>query len=221
VSRPVGVAAVVFTGRVCVSRGGIRLPSVQASLGVDRRREPPRSAITSQFAASTRCPIVFRPRHGVQAFPSLSWVGAQRKRARTHARSNQIATCPPGWWDNARRSSTAPAPQSKPVTHASRLVAQVAQSVAFGLGLRILAAGPAHVRHYSDRSRYVKSELKSWPALVGASGRRLIRRASRRGRLPRSSLTGEPLSETATPADRIENWELRSPARTPNPRSST
>jgi hypothetical protein len=36
-----------------------------------------------------------------------------------------------------------PAPQSKPVTPASSLVAQIAPSVAFELELRILAAGPA------------------------------------------------------------------------------
>jgi hypothetical protein len=36
-----------------------------------------------------------------------------------------------------------PAPQSKPVAVASRLVAQIALSVAFGPRLRILAAGPA------------------------------------------------------------------------------
>jgi hypothetical protein len=36
-----------------------------------------------------------------------------------------------------------PAPQSKPVAAASRLVAQIAPSVAFGPRLRILAAGPA------------------------------------------------------------------------------
>ena len=39
---------------------------------------------------------------------------------------------PPGRWDNAGRS-TSPAPQSKPVTLASRLVARIAPLVAFGL----------------------------------------------------------------------------------------
>jgi hypothetical protein len=39
--------------------------------------------------------------------------------------------------------STSPAPQSKSVTPASRLVALDAPLVAFGLGLIILAAGPA------------------------------------------------------------------------------
>ena len=41
--------------------------------------------------------------------------------------------------------SPPPAPQSKPVTRASRLVARIAPLVAFGLGLRILAAGPAPI----------------------------------------------------------------------------
>ena len=44
------------------------------------------------------------------------------------------------------RRSRAPAPQSKPVTPASRLVARVEPLVAFGLGPRILAAGPARIR---------------------------------------------------------------------------
>src|ERR1700732_231609 len=86
--------------------------------------------------------------------PSRPSVGSARgrKRARTRARSIRIGTRPPGRWGNAGRS-TAPAPQSKPVTRASRLVAQVAPLVAFGLGLRILAAGPAHVRLYSYHGR--------------------------------------------------------------------
>src|ERR1700684_2551313 len=48
-------------------------------------------------------------------------------------KSNRPVAAPTGW----------PAPQSKPVAHASRLVALVAPLVAFGLGSRILAAGPA------------------------------------------------------------------------------
>jgi hypothetical protein len=48
---------------------------------------------------------------------------------------------PPGWSGDA--VNPIPAPQSKPVTLASRLVARNAPSVAIGLGLRILAAGPA------------------------------------------------------------------------------
>jgi len=64
----------------------------------------------------------------------------------------QIGARSPGRWGGALRS-TAPAPQSKPVTHVSRLVALVAPSVASGLGLSILAAGPARDSHYSYRER--------------------------------------------------------------------
>ena len=56
--------------------------------------------------------------------------------------------------------STAPAPQSNPVAPASRLVAHGTPSVAFGLGLRILAAGPAHLRLYSDCGRLCEPDLK-------------------------------------------------------------
>jgi len=45
------------------------------------------------------------------------------------------------------------------VTAASRLVAQVAPSVASGLGLSILAAGPARVRPYSYCGRLCEHEM--------------------------------------------------------------
>jgi hypothetical protein len=48
----------------------------------------------------------------------------------------------------------------KPVTPASRLAAQIAPSAASGLGLRILAAGPARVGPYSDCGRYVNQTSK-------------------------------------------------------------
>jgi hypothetical protein len=101
------------------------------SSGVDRRREPPRSAIASQRASPTRWRVLFCPRHGSQAFPSLCWARAEGRGLEPRA-SNEIGTRPPGRGGNACRS-TAPAPQSKPVTHASRLVAQIAPLVAFGL----------------------------------------------------------------------------------------
>ena len=147
-SRQVRVAGVARTVRVCVGPSAVRRPGVQASSGIDCRREPPRSAIVSQLATPTRCRIVFGLRHGRQAFPSLWWVRAERKRARNPRAFNQVGTRPPSRWGNARRS-TARAPQSKPVTPASRLVAQEAPLVAAGLGLRILAAGPARLRLYS------------------------------------------------------------------------
>ena len=39
-------------------------------------------------------------------------------------------------------------------------MAQITPSVAFGLGLRILAAGPAHVRLYSCSGAYVNQTSK-------------------------------------------------------------
>ena len=84
-TRQVGIARIARTVRVCLGPRAIR-SSVQASSGINCRREPPRSAIAGQLAASTRCRTVLRPRHGLQAFrPSLGSRG--RKRARTPARS--------------------------------------------------------------------------------------------------------------------------------------
>ena len=157
-SRQVGVAGIARTERVCLGPGAVRSPGVQASLGIDRRREPPRPTIASQLASPTRCQIVFRPRHGLQAFPSLCWVRAEGRGLEPRA-LNEVETRPPCRWDNAGRS-TAPAPQSKPVTHASRLVTQISPSMASGLRLKILAAGPVRIRLYSYRGRYVNPTSK-------------------------------------------------------------
>jgi len=72
-SRQIRVAGVARTVRGCLGLGAIRWPGVQASSGIDCRREPPRSAIAGQRATPTRCRVVFRLRHGRQAFPSLFW----------------------------------------------------------------------------------------------------------------------------------------------------
>ena len=138
--------------RRCVHSAGIwmraiRLRRVQASSSVDCRREPPRPAIASQAASPTRCPIVFDLRHGLRTLPSLYWGRAAGRGLRPRA-LNQVGTKPRGRWGNADRSP-APAPQSKSVTPASRLMARIAPLVAFGLGLRILATGPATYRQYS------------------------------------------------------------------------
>jgi hypothetical protein len=63
-----------------------------------------------------------------------------RKRARPPG-GKQIATKPPGRWD-AVETQHQPRSQNRSPP-ASRLVALVAPSVAFGLGLSVLAAGPA------------------------------------------------------------------------------
>jgi hypothetical protein len=72
----VGVAGVPRTVWICFGPGPIRSPGVQASSGIDCRREPQRPAISSQLASSTRCRIVFCSSHGLRAFPSLSSVRA-------------------------------------------------------------------------------------------------------------------------------------------------
>ena len=138
------------TVRIGAGPGPVRSPTVDASPGVNCRLEPPRSAIASQLGSPPYCPIVFSPCRHLRAFPSLHWDSAEGKRARDPARL--IERKPPGRWDNADRSP-APAPQSKPVTPASRLMAQETPLVASGLGLRILAAGPATYRQYSYRQR--------------------------------------------------------------------
>ena len=127
--------------------------------------------------------------------PSRPSVGSARKKEGKNPRAfNQIGTRPPGRWGNARRS-TAPAPQSKPVTPATRLVAQIAPSVASGLGLRILAAGPARVRRYSYCGRLCETRTQSLLGLVGRRGHRLIPR-QRPARLPRSLPAAESSTET-------------------------
>jgi hypothetical protein len=70
-SRQVGVAGVARTERVCFGPGAIRWPGVQASSGLDCRREPQRSAIASQLTSPTRWRIMFRALHDPRAFSSL------------------------------------------------------------------------------------------------------------------------------------------------------
>ena len=113
------------------SGSAIRAPTVQASPGVNCRLEPPRSAIASQLGSPPYCQFVFSPRRHLRAFPSLHCRSAEGRGPGDPARS--IGTNPPGRWDSADRSP-APAPQSKPVTPASRLVAQETPLVASGLG---------------------------------------------------------------------------------------
>ncbi len=160
---PVRVAGVARTEPVCSGARAGRSPCVQTPAGIDRRREPQRPMIARQLTSPTRCRIVFGPLHHPQASSSLYRNRAQG-RGLEPSTFDRIETRPPGWWGNACRS-TAPAPQSKPVTPASRLLAPVAPSVAFGLGLRILAAGPARVRLYSLRA-FVWTRPKSLSGLV-------------------------------------------------------
>jgi hypothetical protein len=131
--RQVGVAGLARTEWVCFGPGAIRSPGVQASSGINCRRQPQRPAVVSQLASPARCRIVFRLLHDLQAFSSLYHGVVRKEEGQNPGAFNRIGTRPPGRWGNARRS-TGPAPQSKPVTHASRLVAQVAPWWHSGLG---------------------------------------------------------------------------------------
>jgi hypothetical protein len=132
--------------------------------------------------------------------PSRPSIGVVRKEEGPKPRAfNQIGTRPPGRWDNARRS-TAPAPQSQPVTHASRLVAQITPSVALGLGVRILAAGPAHVRLYTDSSRCVNHSSKVAQACPRAPASADSSPAA--GFVSQGLARQESLSETVTRGER-------------------
>ena len=116
-SRQVRVARIARTGRVCLGPGTAPRLRVQASLGVDRRGNPPRAVIASQLAAPTRCPILLSPRHRLHAFPSLSfpslcWNRAQGRRREPRA-FNRIGTRPPGWWGNACRARHRPRSQNQ------------------------------------------------------------------------------------------------------------
>ena len=107
-SGRIRVAGIARNDRVCRGPPAIRAPGVKTASGIDRRRDPPRPAITSRLAAPTRRPIMFRPRHDLQAFPSS--VGSARKEeGQNPSAVNQIGTRPPGRWGNARRSTAPPA----------------------------------------------------------------------------------------------------------------
>ena len=123
----------------------------------DERRREPRSRLSSpRLLAAQSCLLdvmVLRP--------SVPLAHPRGKEEGENPRAvGQIGARSPGRWGGALRS-TAPAPQSKPVTHASRLVALVAPSVASGLGLSILAAGPARDSHYSYRERLCAQPSKA------------------------------------------------------------
>jgi len=122
-SRQVHVPGIARTDRVCsAGRGAVRFPGVQASLGIDRRRDPVHGAIAAELASLAHWDVAGPARHGFK--PSRPSVGSAPKDEGENPRAvTQITTQPPGRWDNAGRS-TAPAPQSKPVTVAYRLVAQ-------------------------------------------------------------------------------------------------
>ena len=130
-----------WTVPVCSCRGCSRAAGVRSGVFAFPGRTP---AITSQLASPIRRPIGFRGRRGVQSLPVPRLGSRKRKSARTAERcQGRDDDAGPG--EVALVESPPPAPQSKPVTLAPRLVARTAPLVAFGLGLRILAAGPAPI----------------------------------------------------------------------------
>ncbi len=67
-SREGRIAGIARTEPVCLDPGTVRSPAVQASLSVDRRRDPARSAIVRELASPAGRAVVLRVRHGVQPF---------------------------------------------------------------------------------------------------------------------------------------------------------
>jgi hypothetical protein len=80
--RQIRVAEIAQTDPGSLGPGANRSPA-QASLGIDRRRHPPRPAITIGFSSRQRRQVLSPPGHRLQAFPSLCRVHAERERART------------------------------------------------------------------------------------------------------------------------------------------
>ena len=150
--------------RIGAGPGAVRSPTVDVSPGVTLPARAAAARDRESLGSPPYCPIVFSPCRHLQAFPSLHCGRAEGRGPRPRA---LIGTKPPGRSDNADRSP-APAPQSKPVTPASRLVAQETPLVASGLGLRILAAGPATYRQYSYRQRCVRQSQihRDWHEIV-------------------------------------------------------
>jgi hypothetical protein len=105
---------------VRASRAGRAIKRRRTSIAEETRRDPRSRANSPRRRAARPCSIrviVFTPFH-----PSVE--NARREEGENPRAFNQIGTRPPGRWGNARRAT--PAPQSKPVAHASRLVAQIA-----------------------------------------------------------------------------------------------
>jgi hypothetical protein len=111
--RQARVAGTARTVWVCFAPRAVRLPGVQASLGINCRREPQRSAIASQLASPTRCPIVFRPLHDLQAFSSL-YRGRAEGRGLEPPRGQSDWDASTRRWSNARRRyDTGPAVKTR------------------------------------------------------------------------------------------------------------
>ena len=143
-------------------------------MGIDRRRDPVHDAIAAELASLAHWGVAGPARHGFK--PSRPSVGSAPKDEGENPRAvTQITTQPSGRWDNAGRS-TAPAPQSKPVTVAYRLVAQ---RYAIG-GNWASAENPGRRASVYDSTPiagvYVNQTSKGLLRLVRGRGHRLISR---------------------------------------------
>jgi hypothetical protein len=85
-SRHVRVARIARTDRVRLGPGTARRLRVQASLGVDRRGNPPRAVIASQLAAADALPNLVVSASSSPRLPIPLLEPRARKRARTPAR---------------------------------------------------------------------------------------------------------------------------------------
>jgi len=162
--REVRVARIAPSDPACGQSGsGSRV--MQASSGVACRRQSATAAVAFELTPPARGVVAFDTRHGPQ--PSVPRLEShERRRVRPCERLGVEAKVPRV--GDARRSS-GPAPQSQPVAPAPRLAALSRRLVAFGLGLRMLAAGPAQVQVYSFSSG---SGHRRTSALRATSGRR-------------------------------------------------
>ena len=141
-----------------LARAQARWPGAKASLGIDYRRDPPPPSLTSHLATPTTRPILFSARHGLFK-PShiLGWThaagGQEPPRGQSAGRAHRA-----GEMTSVEASL---APQSKPVTQASRLVARGAPSVASRLGPGILTAERAQIRLYSQHGHLCAPDPKN------------------------------------------------------------
>ncbi len=94
-----------------------------------------------------------------------------------------------------------PAPQSKPVTHIPCRVARLAPLVASGLGVSVLAAGPARIRLYSDRRCLCARTAKKTQTRGSDPGHGAVTGSRAAGRSVRSSYRQNQASRTARRCD--------------------
>lgn len=146
-----------------------------------------------------RCPITFRAAFWSPRLSVPRLAARASKRGRTHARS--IRSGRSHYRRDNARTRTAPAPQPRPVTHTSRLAAQVCANG----DIKASAENPD--RRTSVLPTLLLSRaamcirLKSLLGLVRGCGHRLIPRPQP-GRLRQALPAGEPMSMTATPRGR-------------------